>query len=266
VQVWSLASGSAGNAYLLRAEDTLVLVDCGLPLRVLTERLAQLGLHPAQLSAVLVTHEHTDHLGGVPGLAKRYRVPVYATAGTLAAAGARLPPEAPRQVVVGGQPFQVGAFTVRPFAVPHDAAEPVAYHLSTARARACIVTDLGHVPEAVLPYLRETELLVLEFNHDAEQLARGPYHPELKRRIAGPLGHLSNRAAARCLVQALSGSQEMVWLAHLSEVNNSQRSAREAALWAVRAAGGPAVPVQVAERRALSLRWDLDAPRQLRLF
>lgn len=266
MQVWSLASGSAGNAYLLRAEETLLLVDCGLSLRVLSERLGQLGLHPAQLSAVLVTHEHTDHLGGVPSLVKRYSTPVYATAGTLAAAADRLPADAPRQTVVAGRPFQLGAFTVRPFAVPHDAAEPVAYHLSTARARACILTDLGHVPAAVLPYLRETELLVLEFNHDAEQLARGPYHPELKRRIAGPLGHLSNHAAACCLLEALSGSQEVVWLAHLSEVNNSQRSAREAALWAVRAAGRRPVSVQVAERRALSLRWDLDAPRQLRLF
>ena len=266
MQVWSLASGSAGNAFLLRADDTLVLVDCGLPLRALTERLAQLGLHPCQLSAVLVTHEHTDHLGGVPGLLKRHPVPLYATGGTLAAAAGRLPPRATCHQVVAGQPFQIGAFTVRPFAVPHDAAEPVAYHLSTARARACIVTDLGHVPERILPYLRETELLVLEFNHDAEQLARGPYHPQLKRRIASPLGHLSNHDAAHCLMAAISHNQDAVWLAHLSEVNNSQRTARAAALAAVRAAGRPSVPVQVADRRALSLHWDLDAPRQLRLF
>jgi phosphoribosyl 1,2-cyclic phosphodiesterase len=266
VEVWALASGSTGNAYLLRARDTLLLLDCGLPLRTLEERLAALGVCPEALSAVLVTHEHGDHLGGVPALVRRYRLPLYATAGTLQAAAARLPPDAPLHVVRAGVPFSLGAFTVRPLPVPHDAAEPVSYHFTTERARACILTDLGHVPPAVQRWLREAELLVLEFNHDAAALAQGPYHAALKRRIASPLGHLSNAAAAACLAAVLTREHRAVWLAHLSAVNNTQRQAGEAARAAARAAGRADVPIQIAARGRLSLHWNLDAPRQLPLF
>jgi len=266
VQVWSLGSGSSGNAYLLRDGDTHLLVDCGLALRTLEGRLAAIGVAPAALSAVLVTHEHSDHLGGVPALVRRYGLPLYATAGTVRAASGRLPARATTHVVAADVPFALASFTVEPFAVPHDAAEPVGYRLSTSRARACILTDLGHVPEAVQARLRETELLVLEFNHDAQQLAQGPYHAALKRRIASPVGHLSNADAAACLAGALTRTHRAVWLAHLSEVNNSQRRAGEAARAAARAAGYPDLPIQVAARGRASLRWDLDAPRQLALF
>jgi phosphoribosyl 1,2-cyclic phosphodiesterase len=265
VQVWSLASGSSGNGYLLGCRDTYLLVDCGLSLRALEARLDALDLSPAALAAVLVTHEHTDHLGGVPTLMRRYGVPLYATAGTLRA-GARLPAEGTTHVVAADVPFTIGEFTVQPFAVPHDAAEPVGYHLSTSRARACILTDLGHVPPSVQARLSEAELLVLEFNHDAEQLAQGPYHPRLKRRIASHVGHLSNADAGACLSAALTPAHQAVWLAHLSEVNNSQRRAGEAARKAARTAGYPDVPIQIAARGRMSLHWDLDRPRQLRLF
>jgi phosphoribosyl 1,2-cyclic phosphodiesterase len=266
MQAWSLASGSSGNSYLLRASDTLVLVDCGLPLRVLEERLARLRLHPADLSAVLVTHEHTDHVGGVPTLLRRHAVPLYATAGTLRAVAARLPAAAVTHTVAADTPFAVGDFTVLPFAVPHDAAEPVCYQLSSARARACILTDLGHVPPPVAARVREVELLVLEFNHDLAQLVHGPYHAALKRRIASEVGHLSNAAAADCLAGALSSDHRAVWLAHLSEVNNSQRRAAEAARAAACTAGQPDLPIQIAARGHLSLHWNLDKPQQLRLF
>ena len=266
MQVWSLSSGSSGNAYLLRDGDTHLLVDCGLALRTLEGRLAAIGVAPAALTAVLVTHEHSDHLGGVPALVRRYGLPLYATAGTLRAAASRLPAGATTCTVTADVPFTVDGFTVEPFAVPHDAAEPVGYRLSTSRARACILTDLGHVPEAVQQRLRETELLVLEFNHDAAQLAQGPYHAALKRRIASPVGHLSNADAAACLMSALTRTHQAVWLAHLSEVNNSQRRAGESAHQAARAAGYPDVPIHVAARGRLSLHWNLDAPRQLRLF
>jgi phosphoribosyl 1,2-cyclic phosphodiesterase len=266
VQVWSLGSGSSGNAYLLRDGETHLLVDCGLSLRVLEARLGMVGVPTTALSAVLVTHEHSDHVGGVPALVRRYGLPLYATAGTLRAAARRLPPGASTHVIEADVPFRLDGFTIQAFAVPHDAAEPVGYHLSTARARACILTDLGHVPEAVQARLRETDLLVLEFNHDATQLAQGPYHAALKRRIASPFGHLSNADAAACLAGALTREHQAVWLAHLSEVNNSQRRAGEAAQAAARAAGCPDVPIQVAARGRLSLHWNLDTPRQLRLF
>jgi len=114
--------------------------------------------------------------------------------------------------------------------------------------------------------VRDVELLVLEFNHDAEQLVNGPYHAKLKRRIASPLGHLSNADAAACLTGALSRSHRAVWLAHLSEVNNTQRRAGDAARAAARAAGYPDLPIHIAARRGLSLHWNLDTPHQLRLF
>ena len=266
MQVWSLGSGSSGNAYLLRARDTLLLVDCGLGLRTLEGRLAALDLRPEALTAVLVTHEHSDHLGGVPALVRRYGVPLYATAGTLRAANGKLPPATPAHTVVADRSFTVGEFVVHPFAVPHDAAEPVGYRLNTGRARAAILTDLGHVPPPVQAQLRDVELLVLEFNHDADRLVNGPYHAMLKRRIASPVGHLSNADASACLARALSRTHRAVWLAHLSEVNNSQRSAGEAARTAARGAGYPDVPIQIAARGRLSLHWNLDAPCQLRLF
>ena len=265
MQVWALGSGSSGNAYLLRARDTLLLLDCGLGIRTLENRLAALGFHPNALSAVLITHEHSDHVGGVPALVRRYGVPVYASAGTLRAAR-RLPADAVTHTVQADRSFLVGDFAVHPFAVPHDAAEPIHYRFNTGQARACILTDLGHVPPAVQAQLRDVELLVLEFNHDADQLAYGPYHAMLKRRIASPVGHLSNGDAAACLAGALTPDHRTVWLAHLSEVNNSQRRAGEAARAAARAAGYPDLPIQVAARGRLSLHWDLDTPRQLRLF
>jgi phosphoribosyl 1,2-cyclic phosphodiesterase len=256
VQVWSLGSGSAGNGYLVQAGDTRVLVDCGLGLRTLETRLAALDLTPEALTAVLVTHEHSDHVGGVPALVRRYDVPLYATAGTLRAANGRIPAEARTHTVVADHPFSV----------PHDATEPVGYRLNNGRARVAILTDLGHVPPPVQAQLRDVELLVLEFNHDADQLVNGPYHAKLKRRIASPLGHLSNADAAASLTGALSRSHRAVWLAHLSEVNNTQRRAGEAARAAANAAGYPDLPIHIAARRALSLHWNLDTPHQLRLF
>jgi phosphoribosyl 1,2-cyclic phosphodiesterase len=266
VEVWALGSGSAGNGYLVQAGDTRVLVDCGLGLRTLEQRLGALDLTPESLTAVLVTHEHSDHVGGVPALVRRYDVPVYATAGTLDAASSRLPAAARTHTVVADRSFTLGQFAVHPFAVPHDAAEPVGYRLNTGRARVAILTDLGHVPPPVQAQVRDVELLVLEFNHDAEQLVNGPYHAKLKRRIASPFGHLSNADAAACLTGALSRNHRAVWLAHLSEVNNSQRRAGDAARAAARAAGYPDLPIQIAARRGLSLHWNLDTPYQLRLF
>ncbi|HEY7062653.1 MAG TPA: MBL fold metallo-hydrolase [Chloroflexota bacterium] len=266
MQVWSLGSGSSGNAYLLCARDTLVLVDCGLGLRTLEHRLAAAGVAPEALTAVLVTHEHSDHLGGVPALVRRYDVPVYATAGTLRAANGKLAGTAQTHTVMADRAFSVGDFAVHPFAVPHDATEPVGYRLNTGRARAVILTDLGHVPPYVAAQLGDVELLVLEFNHDVEQLVNGPYHAKLKRRIASPLGHLSNTDAAACLTGALSRTHRAVWLAHLSETNNTQRRAGDAARAAARAAGYPDLPIQIAARGRVSLHWDLDTPHQLRLF
>ncbi len=266
MQVWSLGSGSSGNAYLVRERVTLLLVDCGLGLRALEGRLAAIGVRPEALDAVLVTHEHSDHLGGVPALVRRYHVPLYATAGTLRAANGRVPATAEAHTVVAERSFTLGELAVHPFGVPHDAAEPVGYRLNSGRARVCILTDLGHVPPPVQDHLRDVELLVLEFNHDVEQLRQGPYHAQLKRRITSPLGHLSNAEAAACLAGALSRAHRAVWLAHLSEVNNSQRRAGDAARAAARAAGYGDVPIQIAARGRLSLHWDLDAPHQLRLF
>jgi phosphoribosyl 1,2-cyclic phosphodiesterase len=266
VDVWALGSGSAGNGYLVQAGDTRVLVDCGLGIRTLEQRLAALELTPEALTAVLVTHEHSDHVGGVPALVRRYDVPLYATAGTLGAVRGKLPDTACTETVVADRSFTLGQFAVHPFTVPHDAAEPVGYRLNTGRARMAILTDLGHVPPPVQAQVRDVELLVLEFNHDPEALVNGPYHAKLKRRIASPLGHLSNAEAAACLTGALSRQHRAVWLAHLSEVNNSQRRAGDAARGAARAAGYPDLPIQIAARRGLSLHWSLDAPYQLRLF
>ncbi len=228
MKLWLLGSGSKGNAVLLESGGSRVLVDAGFGPRVLVTRMRSAGIAPESIEAVIVTHEHWDHVKGVPSLAKRWGWSVHATAGTIAAFA---PLEA-----LGAIPlphsgtFALGGFDLEVVPTSHDAREPVAI-VATSRltgARAGIATDLGRATSGVRRALRDLDLLVLESNYDNDMLLYGPYPPMLKRRIASDTGHLSNGDAARVAGECVCASLKQVVLAHLSETNNTPAAAMAA--------------------------------------
>lgn len=215
-----LASGSAGNCLFVEAGETRILIDCGISGAETARRLEQVGARPDSVEAIVVSHEHSDHIQGVGVLARRYGLPVYLTAGTQGACNGQLDPPVEVRPFVPGHEFMVGDLTIRPFSIPHDAAEPVAFTLHHGGVKAGVATDLGFSTALARQHLSGSHLLVLESNHDPDMLARSAYPWELKRRIRGRSGHLSNRDAARLLEGVLHDGLETVALAHLSERNN----------------------------------------------
>jgi phosphoribosyl 1,2-cyclic phosphodiesterase len=221
----SLGSGSRGNALVVEAGATRVLVDCGFGPRQLAQRLGRLGLVPDDLDAILVTHEHSDHVGGVARAAACYRLPVYMTHGTL---GAAAESAGSVEMFDSHTPFAIGDLEILPFPVPHDAREPVQFVVADGRHRLGLLTDIGHVTAHVVDMLGACAALVVECNHDADMLARGSYPRALKQRIAGRFGHLDNVAAGDLLRQLDGGRLQHVVCAHLSQENNTPELAKAA--------------------------------------
>ena len=227
----SLGSGSSGNASVVESSDGLhtshLLVDCGFNLKQLDYRLARAGLCGADIDAIFVTHEHSDHIGSAQALARRQQIPLWMSPGSHAAIGN---PELSGLLRLAGDTigFEVGTLQVCPFTVPHDAREPLQLRCSDGDRRLGILTDLGHATDHVLESLRGCHAVLLECNHDAALLAASNYHPALKRRVGGPYGHLSN-AAAGAIASALRhpGLGRLV-AAHLSAQNNRPELARQA--------------------------------------
>ncbi len=228
----SIGSGSKGNGTLVRSGDTIVLVDCGFTVKETCLRLARLGLSPEDLSAVVVTHEHGDHIRGVLPLARRYRLPVHMTFGTLRAISAPGSRHSLAGVTVQevrpGRRFSVGTVEVLPVPVPHDALEPCQYVFEAGTRRTGVLTDLGSVTPHVVEAYATCDALLLECNHDPELLARGPYPPSLKRRVGGARGHLSNQQAGSLVTVLERNRLQHLVLSHLSEQNNTPEHALEA--------------------------------------
>jgi len=224
----SLGSGSKGNALVVEAGRTLLLLDCGFGVAEAEARLARLGLEAGSLDAILVTHEHGDHSDGVAKLAARHDIPVYLTRGTYSGMGAEARDITDRRFVDGHSSVAVGAIEVSPYTVPHDAREPVQFVLSDGAVRLGVLTDVGHPTPHIAQSLSGVDALVLECNHDLDMLEKGPYPAQLKRRIAGKLGHLANAMSAE-LLRAMDCSRlRHVIAAHLSEKNNTPALARAA--------------------------------------
>jgi phosphoribosyl 1,2-cyclic phosphodiesterase len=198
----SLGSGSSGNALLVESGGTRVLVDCGFGVEVAAARLERAGCAPADLNAVLVTHEHSDHAGGVAALSDQFNVPVYLTRGTFSALGAEGRDITRRVFIDPYTSFVIGAIEVRPFTVPHDAREPVQFVLSDGAAKLGVLTDAGVPTRHIVEALSGVDALVLECNYDLDMLLAGPYPKWLKKRIGGRLGHLDNTASAEIVRQA----------------------------------------------------------------
>lgn len=255
VVVCALSSGSAGNATYVGDGHAGVLIDCGVSTKQILARLASVGLGDAPIDAVLLTHEHSDHVGAAGvlsrALAKRGRpVPFYCTEGTRAGIDPRCLPDG-IEVIEAGVPFRVGHLLVEPMPVPHDTRDPVAYRVIVGDTPVAVVTDLGKPTALVARALRDCAIAVLEFNHDDELLWEGPYPLPLKQRIRGSHGHLSNKQAAQLLGDGLGSRLRELVLAHLSEENNTPRHALEAAGRLLEDAGAAGrVRVHVAEQRA----------------
>jgi len=230
----SIGSGSKGNCLVAEAGSgsgaSRVLLDCGLSPRETERRLARIGLAPADISAILVTHEHDDHAGQAYPFAAQHRLPVWLTYGTqaaLAEAG-KLPGEVQTRSIEGRSEFAIGALQVQPYTVPHDAREPVQFVLSDGTARLGVLTDIGTSTAHVEATLSGCDALVLECNHDADMIWGGDYPKWLKERITGPFGHLSNRQAEQMLGALDRSRLKHVIAAHLSQHNNRPELAREA--------------------------------------
>lgn len=224
----SLGSGSEGNGLVVEVGKSRLLLDCGFRLKDVTARLERRGILPDELDAILVTHEHDDHAGGIGPLARKHGIPVYITWGTLAALGeerSRLPSV---QIIDSHTPFAIGDIAVHPYPVPHDAREPVQYVFSDGARRLGVLTDVGCSTPHIEATLSGLDALMLECNYDEDMLRNGPYPPSLKQRISGRHGHLANQAAAR-LLAALDGTRlQHCIAAHLSQQNNTQDHARGA--------------------------------------
>lgn len=215
----SLGSGSRGNALLVESGRSRILIDAGFGPREMRRRLQRLGTDANAIDALLVTHEHTDHVGGAFACADRFGWEVVMTAGTLGASprGSR----AAVRTIDSHEAFDLFGLHVEPFPVPHDAREPVQFVVGDGVRRLGVVTDTGHVTPHMAAMLSACDALVLECNHDLEMLASGGYPPALKRRIAGPQGHLDNAAAAGLLAEVEHRNLRHVVAAHLSEQNNT---------------------------------------------
>jgi phosphoribosyl 1,2-cyclic phosphodiesterase len=249
VRVTVLASGSSGNAILVEAAGTKILVDAGMPPRRLDQWLknAGLGVSLEDVQAVVCTHEHGDHGGGVPALHSA-GIAVHTTGGT--ARALQLPGA---KLCAAGEAFELGALRIEPIAVPHDAAEPVAFILSDGFARVGVLVDCGHADAEIAEAFAGCDTLVLEANHDVDLLRAGAYPPTLKRRIAGHLGHLSNEQCADMLRMMARAARprplpRVLVLAHLSQHNNKPKLARAAVEKALPAVGKPTLILAPQER------------------
>ncbi len=222
----------------MATEHTRLLVDAGLSRRETFERLAAAGVEPESLSAILITHEHTDHINGLIPIARKLRIPVYLS--RLTAPAIDWGEFVPRlELFQAGSRFPVGDFEVTSFTIPHDAADPVGFSLEAEGIKVSIATDLGYLPDSIRFHLKGSDVLLLESNHDLEMLKVGPYPWSVKQRVMGRNGHLSNDLASSFIREDLDSATSTLILGHLSEHNNHPEIVR-------------LVASQALERRALS--------------
>ena len=267
VQFTILGSGSSGNCAYLETGDARILVDAGFSPLQIRKRLASIGRTPENLTAILITHEHSDHISGLFGLADKLHIPIFCNRGTqdgtvwafktkwLRKKTAADGPDAAEQLKARmdwrlfetGARFEIGDVGIETFSIPHDAQDPVGYILNTAAGKIGFVTDLGHVTKLVLERIRTANILVLESNHDVKLLQDCPHRPwSLKQRILGRHGHLSNAAAAEAVAQIMSAGLKQLYLAHLSRECNRPELARNIMAEQLHQIGATHVELQVA--------------------
>ena len=231
MRMCSLASGSSGNCVYIGSEQTHILVDAGISCRRIEQGLKKLELSVKDLAGILITHEHTDHIGGIGVLARKYHVPVYLTGGTADAIkrGKNMGEVDPLifHEIMEDEFFSLGDLNIRPFTLPHDAAQPVGYRVESGGRAAAVATDMGRFSDYIVENLTGLDALLLESNHDLNMLQVGPYPYRLKLRIMGERGHLSNEDAGRLLCRVAHDGLKTVFLGHISKDNNYEDLAFE---------------------------------------
>ena len=244
----SLGSGSRGNATLVKSQNALLLVDCGFTIKETERRLALLGHQPEDITAILVTHEHSDHIKGVGPFARKYDLPVYLTHGTGQYAG--VSKVTTLHTINTNKPFLIEDINVTPVTVPHDAREPCQFVFRSANATFGLLTDLGSITPHIVEQYRDCDAMMLECNHCLHMLSVGPYPASLKHRVGGHWGHLNNQQAANLLAQLDIERLQHLVLSHISEKNNTEHLARGA----IAAIYGEDKPLVVADQQ-LGVDW-----------
>ena len=249
LELTTIASGSSGNAVLVHDESASLLIDAGISAKRICDGLKQLGKSPADLTAILITHSHSDHISGLRVLLKRTDAHIYTAAPTARAIEEQVEGALGRVHILHPQEeYDFGSLTVLPFSTPHDAPGSVGYTVTDGRRKCCVVTDLGFVTEEVRRSVLGCHLALVEANHDVDWLRAGPYPYYLKQRILGDRGHLSNEASGElCCELAKNGATKLI-LAHLSAENNTPERARQVVQAMLRRSGLDHVWLTVAPR------------------
>lgn len=260
MQLWTFASGSSGNCFLVESEGTHLLVECGRPLRDVLRYLEHAGVDPRDVHGAVLTHAHGDHSASARAFSDAYQVPIYASQGTLGCASLR--GSSLGRVVSAGTPVAVGEILIRPFAVPHDCYEPLGYRFESHTGRVGVATDLGWVPDTARQQFEGLDVLVLEANYDPHLLHTGRYPAFLKHRVAGYRGHLSNHDTGNALAACGDRAPRAVWLAHISERNNTPRHALRTVGEILRTRGLGHTPLLATQHRRPSLYWNSTPPAQ----
>ncbi len=222
IKVCSLYSGSGGNCIFFGCGKTKILIDAGLSALKTKRTLSEIGEDPSSISALIISHEHSDHINGAGIISKQLDIPVYANSGTWNAAAQKLRQvrKANRKTFFTGVDFEIGSISAGTFRIPHDACEPVAFNLFAGGRKITIATDMGCMTKKLLERMEKSDVLLLESNHDISMLKAGPYPWDLKQRILGNEGHLSNDIAARTVAYLAQRGTERFLLGHLSARNN----------------------------------------------
>jgi phosphoribosyl 1,2-cyclic phosphodiesterase len=267
-----LGSGSSGNTTLVECGGTFLLIDAGLGPREMAERLQSLGIDPASIAAIVLSHEHSDHMRGAASFSNKWGVRVLGSRGTYAAGGFGAADIAGWDLLELGRPCLLGGITVTGVPIPHDAAGPVAFVLSGDGVTMGHATDFGHVNKTLVDAFRPCDTVVIESNYDPAMLRDGPYPWSLKERILGRLGHLANEDVAEYIARGLGETCRTLVLAHLSRTNNHPELARMSAERALRRRGRTEVRLEIAEPDGMDWITVHPPPRpprrleQLRLF
>jgi len=225
MEVVVLASGSKGNSLYIKSGKTAILIDVGISAKGVIQRMGLHGKSPSELSGIVVSHEHTDHIRGIGPLSRRFKIPVYVTERTYMAAEETIKSVPSLKCIDPDTPFEIGTLWFSPFLISHDAVEPLGFSLTDGTLKVGIATDLGVVTHLVRENMRGIHIAIVESNHDPDMLIEGPYTWELKQRIRGRKGHLSNPNASQFVETIFHPDLERVVLAHLSETNNTPETA-----------------------------------------
>ncbi len=260
MKLCSIASGSSGNCIFAGSDSTSLMIDTGISGKRIEEGLNEIGHTAREMNGILITHEHSDHISGLGVMARRYGIPIYATAGTKRAilnckSMGEIPEELFREICPDAD-FVIGDITVSPVNISHDAAQPTAYVLRQGRKSMAVMTDLGRYDSYIVEKLQNLDLILLEANHDVHMLQVGKYPYYLKQRILGDRGHLSNELSGQLLSQILHEHLKTVILGHLSKENNYEQLAYETVRLEIDLADNPYhagdFPIHVAKRDMVS--------------